>query len=120
RAIRLALLILLWTSAQVLAQSSSPAPTVSYPENFAVSPPLSDIHQAPAATTLKVRARRPVPLHGAAAGAQHASDQALQTAAGGHLAVRENPNFPGLGENGSIPGDPNIAVGPMHVVQVVN
>jgi hypothetical protein len=114
----LALLILAVGATQSLAQNS---PIVSYPENYAVSPRLSDIHGSSRAdTTLKIYARRPVPLNSAAAAHTNASDQALQTAAGGQLQVRENPNFPGVGENGSIPGDPNIAVGPNHIVQVVN
>src|SRR5579875_728868 len=109
--------------ASAFAQSSGPAPTVSYPSGFAVSPPLSSIHESESAgpPELKIHARRPLPRHLAAqAGQQNASDRALQTAAGSRLAVRENPNFPGLGEAGAIPPDPNIAVGPNHIVQVVN
>jgi hypothetical protein len=44
----------------------------------------------------------------------------LQNAPGHHLDVDTQPNFAGIGENGYVPGDPNIAVGPNHVVQVVN
>jgi len=113
-------ILLAITAAQASAQSSAPTPAVSYPESFAVSPRLSDIHEGSGPAELKVRARRPLPFHGAAAGAQHASDRALQTSAARRLDVRENPDFPGAGENGAIPGDPNIAVGPNHVVQVVN
>ncbi len=118
RVLPLALLIIAVSTTQILAQSS---PTVSYPENYAVSARLSDIHgRSRADTTLKIYVRRPVPLHSAAAEHTHASDRALQRAAGGHLRVRESPNFPGIGENGYIPGDPNIAVGPNQIVQVVN
>jgi hypothetical protein len=44
----------------------------------------------------------------------------LQTAAGPRLDAATQPSFPGIGENGYIPPDPNIAVGPNHIVQVVN
>jgi hypothetical protein len=30
------------------------------------------------------------------------------------------PHFPGVGANGFAPGDPNLAVGPNHIVQIVN
>src|ERR1700737_2622826 len=102
------------------ALAQSPSPTVSYPGSFAVSPPLSDIQGYGPAGTLKIHARRPSSHHADVADEDHASDEALQTAAGSRLETREQPNFPGLGENGSIPPDPNIAVGPNHIVQVVN
>jgi hypothetical protein len=102
------------------ALAQSPSPTVSYPGSFAVSPPLSDIQGYGPAGTLKIHARRPSSHHADVADEDHASDEALQTAAGSRLDTREQPNFPGLGENGSIPPDPNIAVGPNHIVQVVN
>jgi hypothetical protein len=120
RRLPLAFLILALSATPTLAQSSSP--TVSYPQGYAVSPRLSDIHDnpKPGSTALKVFARRPLSWHTGPAGDSNASDRALQKAAGHPLRVRENPNFPGVGENGYIPGDPNIAVGPNHIVQVVN
>jgi hypothetical protein len=50
-------------------------------------------------------------------------DQALQTAAGGALELEDeggNPRFPGVSANGYAPPDPNLAVGPNHIVQIVN
>jgi hypothetical protein len=67
---------------------------------------------------LKRFARRPLGARGASN--KNAADHALQNAPGRHLDVDTQPNFPGIGENGYIPGDPNITVGPNHVVQVVN
>jgi len=50
-------------------------------------------------------------------------DQALQTAPGGALELEDeggNPRFPGVSANGYAPPDPNLAVGPNHIVQMVN
>jgi hypothetical protein len=93
---------------------------VSYPGSFAVSPPLSDLQGSGPVGTLKIHARRPLPHRAAVAHQDNATDKVLQTAAGSRLSTQEQPNFPGIGENGSIPPDPNIAVGPNHVVQIVN
>ncbi len=100
-----------------LAQSGPP--TVIYPSSSALSDPLAD---APAdrgapAGGLKVKAhryfhKREIKGEGA--------DPALQKSAGRKFGGVEQPNFPGLGENGSIPPDPNIAVGPNQIVQAVN
>ena len=113
------LVFLLMTAAFASAQN---APTVSYPASFAVSPSLSDIHDSRPAgpQPLKIHSRRHLPPLGTAAGHQNAADQALQTAAGKHLEVEPQPDFPGIGFNGYLPPDPNIAVGPNHIVQVVN
>src|SRR6266478_42163 len=51
---------------------------------------------------------------------QHAADAALQKVAGVPLAVKTAKGFPGIGANGYIPPDPNIAVGLSYIVQVVN
>jgi hypothetical protein len=48
------------------------------------------------------------------------NDDALQTVIHQNLDVSQHPSFPGLGSNGYIPPDPNLAVGPNHIVQVVN
>src|SRR5207253_3112610 len=32
----------------------------------------------------------------------------------------QKASFPGVGANGFAPGDPNLAVGPNHIVQIVN
>jgi hypothetical protein len=48
------------------------------------------------------------------------NDDALQTVIHQNLDVSQQPSFPGLGSNGYIPPDSNLAVGPNHIVQVVN
>ena len=105
------------------AQSAQSNPTITYPAGFAVSPPLSQISQPALPTVQTIIPLRPRPLAGGGALAPSLADQALQTAVGGLLELEDeggNPRFPGVSANGSAPPDPNIAVGPNHIVQMVN
>lgn len=104
------------------AQSAAPTPTVSFPESSAVSGKLSDLDQSPEAKGEEGKEIHPhhqLPSHPGAPGAD-GSDHALQTHLNGHLNVHQRPNYPGVGFNGYVPPDPNIAVGPTYIVQVVN
>jgi len=113
------------------AQGAQSNLTVTYPAGFAVSPPLSQISQ-PALSTLQpiaplqsVIPLRPRPLAGGrAALAPSVQDPALQTAPGAPLELEDDDDgkarFPGVGANGYAPPDPNLAVGPNHIVQIVN
>jgi hypothetical protein len=49
-------------------------------------------------------------------------DPVLQISVGPQLDDddKRKARFPGVGANGSAPGDPNLAVGPNHIVQIVN
>jgi uncharacterized membrane protein len=126
-----ALGVLLLVVGAASAQSPQSNLTVSYPEGFAVSPPLSHISQS-TSTAVPALSRpqtviplRPRPLTGRAALAPvpMLQDRALQTTAGAPLELEDEEGqlrFPGVGANGSAPPDPNIAVGPNHIVQVVN
>src|SRR5882762_2482766 len=105
------------------AQSAQSNLTVTYPAAFAVSPPLSQISQPALPTVQTIIPLRPRPLAGGGALAPSLTDQALQTAFGGPLELEDeggNPRFPGVSANGSAPPDPNLAVGPNHIVQMVN
>src|SRR6266576_1896441 len=105
------------------AQSAQSNPTVTYPAGFAVSPPLSQISQPALPTVQTIIPLRPRPLAGGGVLAPSLADQALQTAVGGVLELEDeggNPRFPGVSANGSAPPDPNLAVGPNHIVQMVN
>ncbi|PYU77489.1 MAG: hypothetical protein DMG51_20710, partial [Acidobacteria bacterium] len=105
------------------AQSAQSNPTVTYPAGFAVSPPLSQISQPALPTVQTIIPLRPRPLAGGGVLAPSLADQALQTAVGGLLELEDeggNPRFPGVSANGSAPPDPNLAVGPNHIVQMVN
>jgi hypothetical protein len=112
------------------AQSSQSNLTVTYPAGFAVSTPLSQIGQSAIATALP-NVQTIIPLRivhmesaaGAGVFAPNQPDPALQTALGAPLELENEgrkPRFPGVGANGSAPGDPNLAVGPNHIVQIVN
>lgn len=112
-----AVLFLMVTVTRASAQGT---PTVAYPSGSTVSPRLSDLPSSESrkGLPLKIFARRPLGARGASN--NNGVDHALQSAPGPNLDVGTNPNFAGIGENGFIPGDPNIAVGPNHVVEVVN
>ena len=105
------------------APQNGNAPVVSNPTNSAVSQPLWAIPQG---STRGAAPQGPnnVPLHPLpqlpVPGGEHANDRALQNKAGDHLAVRQNPLFGGIFQDGYIPSDANIAVGPNHIVQLVN
>jgi len=110
----------LFLTVTVAYASAQGTPTVAYPTGSAVSPRLSDLPSSESrrGLPLKIFARRPLGARGA--GKNNGADRTLQSAPGPNLDVDTNPNFAGIGENGFIPGDPNIAVGPNHVVEVVN
>ncbi len=105
------------------AQSAPSNLTVTYPTGFAVSIPVSQISQPALPTVQTIIPLRPRPLASGGALAPSVQDQALQTAPGGALELEDeggNPRFPGVSANGYAPPDPNLAVGPNHIVQMVN
>ncbi len=110
------------------AQSSQSNLRVTYPTGFTVSPPLSQIRPGTLRTTTLPNAQtiiplRPLPLAGAGGLAPSLADRALQTAPGAPLELDDDggkPRFPGQSADGYAPPDPNLAVGPNHVVQIVN
>ena len=106
------------------AQDLSLTPVVTYPTSVAISSPLSS---APPATAAPTTGERPleIPRHGLpqgqpVPGGEHASDRAAQTNAAGVLDAQSKTNFGGIGSNGFIPPDPNIAVGETYIVEMVN
>jgi len=121
-----ALACILLTAGTLSAQSAQSNMTVTHPSAFAVSPPLSQISQQAlptAPTIVPLRSQlRPMAPGGAAAARQ--PDDALQTTAGDPLELDDDgggkAHFPGVGANGYAPSDANLAVGPNHVVQMVN
>jgi uncharacterized membrane protein len=122
-----ALACILLTPGMLSAQSvPSSNMTVTHPSAFAVSPPLSQISQQAlptAPTIVPLRSQlRPMAPGGAAAARQ--ADEALQTTVGDPLELDDDgggkAHFPGVGANGYAPSDANLAVGPNHVVQMVN
>jgi len=95
--------------------------TVTPPAAFAVSQPLSDLPPASPTVSVakKIHPLHPLPHHGAGANS-NADDDALQTHPGPPLNHKKGANFPGVGATGFYPPDPNMAVGPNHIVQLVN
>jgi hypothetical protein len=108
------------------AQSAQSNLTVTYPTGFAVSQPLSSQVSQPQISQPSLATGRTVPLRLRPLTSRgpltpSLSDQALQTTVGEPLELEEEkPSFPGVGANGSAPPDPNLAVGPNHIVQIVN
>jgi hypothetical protein len=124
-----ALVFLLVAGGLASAQTPPSAPTVSYPSNSAVSQKLSDLpnaHWAQSPQDLKIAppAKRGRP-HGAGPGGGGSEDGALQKEKGQDVDTESKTNFRGIGGNGYIPPDPNIAVGKTnsaggYIVQMVN
>lgn len=109
------------------AQNVSNAPVVSHSAGSAVSPRLSDLPPAPSAQgVLKVTPPpKPVPPRHFGPGGPARGDSALQHQEGPPIDVQSKTSFGGIGANGFIPPDPNIAVGKTvsgvgYIVQMVN
>ena len=105
------------------AQTNSSAPSVSRPSHSAVSPNLSDLptaHWAQGQNLKLVPAPKPLPPRNTRPGGASSEDKALQKQEGPDLGSESKTHFGGVGANGYIPPDPNIAVGESHIVQMVN
>jgi fibronectin type 3 domain-containing protein len=107
-------------TAAVFAQSSQPAPEVTYPAASGVSLHLSQLPQATSSPQTALHPPHPLPPKPPNARTPDLPDPALQNGHGLFLGVERKTLFPGAGSNGYIPPDPNIAVGPNHIVQTVN
>jgi hypothetical protein len=94
--------------------------TVTYPTDTAVSRHVSDLHGSPVATGPTVIQHPGVPPQGG--GNPNQPDGALQSAAGPLINAAGVVSFDGMSisDGGYIPSDNNIAVGPNHIVEVVN
>ena len=94
--------------------------TVTYPAAHAVSPRMSDLYGSPIATGPTVIHHPAVPAQGG--GNPNQPDGALQTSIGPLISANGGVNFDGMSvyNGGYIPSDNNIAVGPNHIVEVVN
>jgi hypothetical protein len=121
--------ILLVTAGSSFSQNVSNTPTVSHAASSAVSGRLSDLPPARSAESnqqLKiVPPPKPVPPRQSGPGGAARGDSALQHQEGPPIGVQSKTSFGGIGANGFIPPDPNIAVGKTvsglgYIVQVVN
>ncbi len=112
------------------AEAASPAPVVSHPSTSALSPLLSDLptaHWTQTPQGLKlVPPPKPLLPRGVGPSGPHLGDKALQSEPGPEVGIQPKANFGGIGANGYIPPDPNIAVGKNnsqgigYIVQMVN
>jgi hypothetical protein len=121
--------ILVATVGPGFRQNVSNNPVVSRAASSAVSPRLSDLPPARSAEAnqqLKiVPPPKPVPPRQSGPGGVPRGDSALQQQGGPPVGVQSKTSFGGIGANGFIPPDPNIAVGKTvsgvgYIVQVVN
>ncbi len=110
--------------ATALARAALAPPAVSHLNGPALSPRLEDLPAAlralPAEVPKIIPAPRRLPPRGAGPGGAGSGKSILQTRPGPRLSIQPKTGFDGIGENGAIPPDPNIAVGQTYVVQIVN
>lgn len=123
-AVGLMALALLLVTAVVPASATPPMPIIVHPSHAAVSPRLSDLPAAPWARgpkDLKHMPRpKPLPPPGPGPGESDSSTLVFKTSQRMKHAAQSRASFAGIGANGYIPPDPNIAVGQSEIVQVVN
>lgn len=91
-------------------------PTVKHPIAFAVSQPMSDLPQSSVNNEENEHPIGPI-VRNLGPGAP---DGALQTHFGPLLNGNPGIDFEGIGVNGGEPSDVNMAVGPNHIIQIVN
>lgn len=102
----------------VFTLAAQPQLTVTRPTGFGNSSRLSDLPDTPAPP---FRDHPPLPLPARGHGPNTPqTDPAVQGAVGPLVAANNGVSFDGIGANGSAPPDTNIAVGPNHIVEVVN
>src|SRR5689334_22041156 len=109
----------IWLSAEV-APAQTLSPTVVYPNQMAVSGPLSQGQGADDHGNKEHKARplHPIPHSGGHSGG--GPDDVQQAPGGVPLNTDAGLNFPGIGATLYAPPDPNMAVGPNHILQTVN
>ena len=119
---RAAAVSLLAAAAFGSAQAASPVASVSTLSGPVLSPRLSDLPPAFSAGTTQAPklAPLPLPLPNASRTTGKGIDPGLQNDQGLPVPLDFQSFFGGIGENGYIPPDPNIAVGKTYIVQVVN
>src|SRR5438067_4042409 len=109
------LAILLGVPGLASAQTVSNAPSVSHAASSAVSGAFSDLPLARSAQGVQdlkvVPPPKPVSPRNLGPGGAARGDTALQTHEGPQLGAQPKTSFGGIGANGFIPPDPNIAVG---------
>ncbi len=96
-------------------------PSVTYPSGFAVSERVSELPvDLLFQSTREMPEPRPSPLVKRAVRGPWQLDPALQTEVLPEVGVNQGVNFDGIGSNGWIPSDSNLAVGPNDIAATVN
>lgn len=111
----------LYTLAACLGLATMPTwaatnPVITRPARFAVSRPMSEMPSASPAPGSNVTPLLAVPRTDPG----DVPDPVLQDQVGPLVNATPGIHFDGLGANGSAPSDANMAVGPNHIVQMVN
>ena len=108
------------------AQAAPPTVTVTYPSSAAASERLSDLPNAPWAQSPQHLTVMPSPKALPPRGAGPGAGEGEQHGQGPDIGIQSKTSFAGIGANGFIPSDANIAVGKTnsagagYIVQVVN
>jgi len=113
----------LLTAGAASAQNAQSNVTVKYPAGFAVSTPMSQTSQSTLPTVHTIMPLGPRSSAGGRALATSVLDEVLQNVPGASLELDDDggkARFPGVGATNSAPSDANLAVGPNHIVQIVN
>src|ERR1700675_3185428 len=101
------------------AKTNKSTTTVTYPSAFAVSQPVSDLPiDESLFATQEMPEPRPVPH--AVAGPWLQEDPVLQKEIGPLVSATQGVDFDGIPATIYAPPDPNLAVGPNHIVETVN
>src|SRR6202011_5813866 len=97
-------------------ENTTQAPTVRQPIRFAISPPMFAVPQSIRSEEEVEHEVRSINRNLGAGG----EDGALQSEFGPLLNGTPGIDFEGIGVNGGEPSDSNMAVGPNHIVEIVN
>ena len=106
-----ATLLLAMSMGDAPAQAAPPAATVTYPSSSAASERLSDLPNAPWAQSPQHLTVMPSPKALPPRGAGPGAGEGEQHRQGPDIGIQSKTSFAGIGANGFIPSDANIAVG---------
>jgi hypothetical protein len=101
-------------------KTSKDTTIVTYPSGFALSQPVSELPIDLTLVTREMPEPRPSPLARNGFRGPWRLDPVLQKQALPDVSVTQGVNFDGLGSNGWIPSDSNLAVGPNDIGAIVN
>lgn len=99
---------------------SNPNTTVTYPSAHAVSQRLVELPIEQSLFSRPMREPRPSPLASHGVRGPWQLDPVLQKEVLPEVGATQGTNFDGMGSNGWIPPDNNLAVGPNHIAETVN